>query len=69
MSHASYENRRHALLLFVSPNYSFRDFDFNNPDQIALAFQDRVNGFYLVPAERLSATRDAFAAGLEFLSK
>jgi hypothetical protein len=50
--------------LFFSPNYAFRDLDFTNPDQIALAFQDRVDGFYFAPAERLIASKDAFAAGL-----
>jgi hypothetical protein len=61
--------------LFFSPNYLFRDLDFTNPDQIAVVFQDRVDGFYLMPAERLIASKDAFAAGLiifagvEFLAR
>ena len=50
--------------LFFSPNHAFRDLDFANHDQIALAFQDRVDGFYFAPAERLIASKDAFAAGL-----
>jgi hypothetical protein len=61
--------------LYFSPKHAFRDLDFTNPDQIALAFQDRVDGFYLIPAERLIASQDAFAAGLiimagvEFLAR
>ncbi len=61
--------------LFFSPNYPIRHLDFTNPDQIALAFQDRVDGFYLIPAERLIASKDAFAAaliifaGVEFLAR
>jgi hypothetical protein len=61
--------------LYFSPNHAFRDLDFTNSDQIALAFQDRVDGFYLLPAERLIASKDAFAAGLiifagvEFLAR
>jgi hypothetical protein len=50
--------------LFFSPKYAFRNLDFTNPDQIALAFQDRVDGFYFAPAERLIGSNDAFAAGL-----
>ena len=61
--------------LFFSPKYPFRDLDFTNPDHIAVAFQDRVEGFYLAPAERLISSHDAFAAGLiifagiEFLAR
>ena len=61
--------------LFFSPKHAFRDLDFTNPDQIALAFQDRVDGFYFAPAERLIGSNDAFAAGLvifagvEFLAR
>jgi len=50
--------------LLFSPNYPFQDLDFTNPNPIALAFQDRVDGFYLIPAERLISGKDAFAAGL-----
>jgi hypothetical protein len=50
--------------LYFSPNHAFRDLDFTKPDQIAQAFQDRVEGFYFAPAERLIASQDAFAAGL-----
>jgi hypothetical protein len=35
-----------------------------NDDLIALAFQDRVDGFYFAPAARLITSSDAFAAGL-----
>jgi hypothetical protein len=61
--------------LYFSPKHAFRDLDFTNPDHIALAFQDRVDGFYLIPAEGLIASQDAFAAGLiimagvEFLAR
>jgi hypothetical protein len=61
--------------LFFSPKYPFGNLDFKNSDQIALAFRDRVDGFYLEPAERLIASKNAFAAGLiifagiEFLAR
>jgi hypothetical protein len=50
--------------LYFSPNHAFRDLDFTNSDQIALAFQDRVDGFYFAPAARSITSSDAFAAGL-----
>ena len=50
--------------LYFSPEHAFRDLDFTNTDQIALAFQDRVDGFYFAPAARLITSNDAFAAGL-----
>ena len=61
--------------LYFSPNHTFRDLDFTKHDQIALAFQDRVDGFYFAPAQRLIDSHDAFAAGLvifagiEFLAR
>lgn len=39
--------------LFFSPNYPFRNLDVTNPDHIALTFKDRVERFYLIPAEQL----------------
>ena len=51
-------------VLYFSPNYRFSDLDFDKPEAIAKAFQDRVEGFYFKPAARLIETKDAFAAGL-----
>lgn len=61
--------------LYFSPKHAFKDLDFTKPEQIAIAFQDRVNGFYFAPAQRLIDSKDAFAAGLvifagiEFLAR
>jgi hypothetical protein len=54
--------------LYFSPKHAFRDLDFTNADRIARAFHDRVDGFYLIPAERLIASQDAFATGLIIMS-
>lgn len=61
--------------LYFSPKHAFKDLDFTMPEQIATAFQDRVDGFYFTPAGRLIDSKDAFAAGLvvfagiEFLAR
>lgn len=50
--------------LYFSPHYRFSDLDFDKPDVVANAFQDRVEGFYFQPAGRLVESEDGFAAGL-----
>jgi len=51
-------------VLYFSPNHRFRDLNFNDPETVAVAFADRVNGFYFQAAEQLIKARHAFAAGL-----
>ena len=51
-------------VLYFSPNHKFRNLNFDDPETIAVAFADRVNGFYFQAAEQLIETRHAFGAGL-----
>ncbi len=51
--------------IYFSPKYKFEDIDWNDKDKLIEAFKDRVNGFYLKPAEVLNSSREyGFAAGL-----
>lgn len=50
--------------LYFSPKHAFNELDFTKPEQIVTAFQDRIDGLYFMPAERLIHSKDAFAAGL-----
>jgi hypothetical protein len=51
-------------VLYFSPGCRFSDLDFDEPEAIAWAFQDRVEGFYFKPAARLIEAKHPFAAGL-----
>ncbi len=61
--------------LFFSPRFSFSQLDFSDTSLILDAFQDRVEGFYLVPAQQLAYRRNYFASGvlclvgIDFVSK
>jgi hypothetical protein len=46
--------------LFFSPNYPFRHLDFTNPDQIALAFQDRVDRSFSISTRFRQSGGNAF---------
>ena len=50
--------------IYFSPLFKFKDIDWDNKDQLIEAFNDRVCGFYLTPAERLNSYKNGFAAGL-----
>jgi len=51
-------------ILYFSPRYPFSGLDFEKPETIARAFQDRVEGFYFQAAAHLVDGCHAFAAGL-----
>jgi len=45
------------------------DIDFNKKDQILLAFQRRINNYYLNPARILDGQQLAFATGVILIGK
>ena len=51
-------------ILYFSPNYKFNQIDWNNKEELIEAFKDRVNGFYLNPADALNKKGYGFVAGL-----
>jgi hypothetical protein len=51
-------------ILFFAPNHKFADLSFENPTNLIEAFEARVAGFYLKPAQKLVREDDAFARGL-----
>ncbi len=51
-------------ILYFSPSYRFSELDFDDTCLLIKAAQDRVEGFYLAPAERSLKAGDAFAGGL-----
>jgi hypothetical protein len=51
-------------VLYFSPAYKFSELDFDDARPLLQAVQDRVEGFYLAPAERSLKAGDAFAGGL-----
>lgn len=51
-------------ILYFSPNYRFTQIDWDNKEELIKAFEDRVNGFYLDPAEKLNCIKTAFATGV-----
>jgi hypothetical protein len=51
-------------VLYFSPRYRFSDLDFDEIKSVIDAFQDRVEGFYLLPASRLIEEGHAFAGRL-----
>jgi hypothetical protein len=55
---------RIADVLYFSPRYRFSDLDFDETKAMINAFEDRVEGFYLLPASRLTEEGHAFAGGL-----
>jgi len=55
---------RNGDVLYFSPRYKFIDLDFDGKSVTLDAFRDRVEGFYLGPAENLKSDCDAFAVGL-----
>lgn len=62
-------------VLFFSPRFKFAELNFEDTHTLVEAFQDRVYGFYLRPAERCIDAGEGFAAGLiccaaiEFIAK
>jgi hypothetical protein len=66
---------RIADVLWFSPRFRFTDINFDDHKALVEAFRDRVEGYFLEPAERSVAANDAFAAGLvccaavEFIAK
>jgi len=51
-------------VLYFSPSYKFSELDFDDACRLLKAVIDRVEGFYLAPAERSLKAGDAFAGGL-----
>jgi len=61
------DNMRTNDVLYFSPKYRFEEIDFDNKEQIIECFNDRVDGFYLEPAEILISNNNkkyAFSVGL-----
>lgn len=57
------------MRIYFSPHYKFKDIDWNNKDRLIDAFEDRVLGFYLNPAETLNSNKEnCFAAGLSCIA-
>jgi hypothetical protein len=50
--------------LFFSPKFKFKDLDWENSDQLIAAFENRVVGWYLLPASRFRDNNDGFACGV-----
>lgn len=51
--------------LYFSPKYKFTDLDWDSDIKLIDAFQDRVEGFYLLPAKELNQSRKySFATGV-----
>lgn len=51
-------------VLYFSPSFKFSELDFTDAKALVEAFQDRVEGFYLLPSSRLIEEGHAFAGGL-----
>lgn len=51
-------------ILYFSPNYKFNQIDWDNKEELIKAFKDRVDGFYLNPADDLNKKEYGFVAGL-----
>jgi len=51
-------------ILYFSPKYKFSDLQWDNKDALIDAFRDRVEGFYLNPADELNQNYCAFSAGV-----
>jgi hypothetical protein len=51
-------------ILYFSPNYKFNQIDWNNKEELIKIFKDRVDGFYLNPADDLNKKEYGFVAGL-----
>jgi len=50
--------------LHFSPKYRFSELNWDDRTGVIEAFRDRVEGFYLCPAQKLNRDKDGFAAGL-----
>lgn len=55
-------------IIYFSPNHKTPDLDLNDGNKLMEAFIDRVEGFYLRPAEKLTDEFDAFAKGVLILT-
>lgn len=51
-------------VLYFSPKYKFSQLNWDDKDALIKAFEDRVKGFYLEPAEKLNENKCGFASGL-----
>ena len=51
-------------VLHFSPKYKFSDLVWENKHGLIDAFKDRVEGFYMHPAQKLNMDKDGFAVGL-----
>lgn len=54
--------------VYISPTDTFLDIKWDDPDNLISIFNNRINGFYFEPAEKLNNEEHAFAAGLICLS-
>jgi len=54
--------------IYFSPEYQFIKLKWDNKETLIAAFEDRINGFYFEPAEKLNRKNQAFAAGIICLS-
>ncbi len=51
-------------ILYFSPKYKFSDLNWDDKEILIDAFKDRVEGFYLEPAEQLNGDKKGFAIGV-----
>jgi hypothetical protein len=51
-------------IVYFSPNHKFIDLKWDNKENLVSAFRDRVEGFYLTPAQQLNDAGQAFASGV-----
>ena len=51
-------------VVYCSPGHKFIDLKWDDKENLLTAFRDRVEGFYLVPAQQLNDAKQAFASGV-----
>ena len=61
-------------ILYFSPKCKYIDLKWDEKDKLIQAFKDRVEGFYIQPAEQLNIDKKGFATGvlltiIDFLAK
>jgi len=51
-------------IVYFSPSHKFIDLKWDSKEYLVSAFRDRVEGFYLTPAQQLNDAGQAFASGV-----
>jgi len=55
-------------ILYFTPKYKFSELKWDDNVSLIDAFKNRVEGYYIRPAEKLSGEKDGFAAGVLLLT-